>query len=176
MTRDERDNVILKNRGLVGYLYGRLYKNDLVQCEEENLIGEGYIGLIKAADSFDPSKNFKFATWATRCIQNQFFMYIRKVKKHYENTISMNTPIGTDNEITLEDALGENAEIDNTDELIACLDKAVVKSPKCMRKIIRERKEGKTQKQAAQIVGVSQSYVSRLIKNCKSKFEKEIDR
>lgn len=147
MTKAERDNVILKNRGLVGYLYGRLYKNDIVKCEEENLVGEGYIGLIKAADSFDPSKNFKFATWATRCIQNQFFMYIRKVSKHYEYTVSASTPIGINEnggEITLEDVLGGDMEIDNTDELMACLNKIVEKSPKCMKKIIRERKKGKT--------------------------------
>ena len=153
----------------------------------EDLISIGSIGLIKAVNTFKPDKNIKLATYASRCIENEILMYLRKtVNRKLE--VSIDEPLNIDwdgNELLLSDILGSepdivNAQIESEDEkytlnsIVASLSERE-KTITCMRYGLFGEKEH-TQKEVADMLGISQSYISRLekkiIENIKSKIEK----
>lgn len=153
----------------------------------EDLVSIGTIGLIKAVKTFCPSKNIKLATYASRCIENEILMFLRK-SSQYKNEISIDEPLNIDwdgNELLLSDILGTdedtvNGGIENEAEK-AILREAVERLPERERSIMKMRfglvdgKE-KTQKEVADIIGISQSYISRLEKRIIKKLRRELEK
>ena len=153
----------------------------------EDLISIGTIGLIKAINTFDPVKNIKLATYASRCIENEILMYLRRNSKT-KMEVSIDEPLNVDwdgNELLLSDILGTDDDVISRrleDEVeSALLGKAISKLTKREQMIIRLRfgignREGreKTQKEVADLLGISQSYISRLEKRIMKRLRKEI--
>ncbi|MBR2953178.1 MAG: RNA polymerase sporulation sigma factor SigK [Clostridia bacterium] len=174
ITGDEsaREKLIVHNLRLVVYL-AKKFENSGVGIDD--LISIGTIGLIKAVNTFSPEKNIKLATYASRCIENEILMYLRKIASQ-KMVVSLDEPLNTDwdgNELMLADVLGSDGdeisrEIEESDEkriLIQVIDAL----PKREKEIIEMRfglgeREELTQKQVADIMGISQSYISRLEK------------
>lgn len=153
----------------------------------EDLISIGTIGLIKAINTFNPTKKIKLATYASRCIENEILMYLRRNSKT-RMEVSIDEPLNVDwdgNELLLSDILGTDDDVISRrleDEVeIALLGKAISKLTKREQMIIRLRfgignREGreKTQKEVADLLGISQSYISRLEKRIMKRLRKEI--
>lgn len=155
----------------------------------EDLISIGTIGLIKAINTFNPTKNIKLATYASRCIENEILMYLRRNNKT-KLEVSIDEPLNVDwdgNELLLSDILGTDENIiskdmeDEVDKKLLRL--ALEKLSKRERMIIELRfglnsKDGeeKTQKEVADMMGISQSYISRLEKKIIRRLKKEIVR
>ena len=169
-----RDVLIEHNLRLVVYI-ARKFEVSTMTCSIEDLISIGTIGLIKAVNTYCPGKNIKLATYASRCIENEILMYLRKTG-NLRNEVSIEEPLNIDwdgNELLLSDVLDSGGdevgkEIEKEDE--AALLKAEVSrlSPRS-RKIIELRygfSGGRTytQKEVADLLGISQSYISRLEK------------
>ena len=178
-----RDRLITRNLRLVVYI-ARKFENSGVGIED--LISIGTIGLIKAVRTFSPSRNIKLATYASRCIENEILMYIRKNASH-KGDISIDEPLHMDwdgNELLLSDVLGsdENAvsrdlERDEDEKTIR---QAVAGLCERERIIIEMRyglsgRREMTQKEVADVLGISQSYISRLEKKIISRLKKEIE-
>ena len=153
----------------------------------EDLISIGTIGLIKAINTFDPVKNIKLATYASRCIENEILMYLRRNSKT-RMEVSIDEPLNVDwdgNELLLSDILGTDDDgisrkLEDKVE-IALLGKAISKLTKREQLIVQLRfglgnREGmeKTQKEVADLLGISQSYISRLEKRIMKRLRKEI--
>lgn len=153
----------------------------------EDLISIGTIGLIKAINTFNPVKNIKLATYASRCIENEILMYLRRNSKT-KMEVSIDEPLNVDwdgNELLLSDILGTDDDVISRrmeDEVeISLLAKAISKLSPREQTIIRLRfglnnpdgKE-KTQKEVADLLGISQSYISRLEKRIMKRLKKEI--
>lgn len=154
----------------------------------EDLISIGTIGLIKAINTFDPVKNIKLATYASRCIENEILMYLRRNSKT-KMEVSIDEPLNVDwegNELLLSDILGTENDIITKDienkvdrEL---LQDAMQKLSGRERRIVEMRfgilpeTEEKTQKEVADILGISQSYISRLEKKIMRRLKKEISK
>ncbi len=179
-----RTILIERNLRLVVYI-AKKFENSGIMVED--LVSVGTIGLIKAVNTFDPSKNIKLATYASRCIENEILMYLRRNNK-IKAEISFYEPLNTDwdgNELLLSDILGtENdmvynmieGEVDKQLLLIAL--KSLSNREK---EIVRLRfglngKTEKTQKQVADMLGISQSYISRLEKRIINRLKKEINK
>ena len=155
--------------------------------EAEDLISIGTIGLIKAINTFNPVKNIKLATYASRCIENEILMYLRRNSKT-KMEVSIDEPLNVDwdgNELLLSDILGTDEDVISRrleDEVeISLLSKAIRKLSPREQTIIRLRfglgKENaaeKTQKEVADLLGISQSYISRLEKRIMKRLKKEI--
>jgi len=151
----------------------------------EDLISIGTIGLIKAINTYDSTKNIKLATYASRCIENEILMYMRKTNNQ-KVECSLDEPLNVDwdgNELLLSDILGtdENSVMENleTEEEIKIVRKAVSNLNDRERMIIDLRfglsgKEEKTQKEVADMLGISQSYISRLEKKILKRLKKGI--
>ncbi|MDY3661298.1 MAG: sigma-70 family RNA polymerase sigma factor, partial [Ruminococcus bovis] len=141
----------------------------------DDLISIGTIGLIKAVNTFSPERSIKLATYASRCIENEILMYLRKTS-NMKNEVSIEEPLNTDwdgNELLLCDILGSEADIVNKDieqELEKKLLLQAVDKLNSREKLIMEMRFGLnskkefTQKQVADELGISQSYISRLEK------------
>lgn len=179
-----RDELIEHNLRLVVYIAKR-YENTGVDIED--LISIGTIGLIKAVGSFDAEKNIKLATYASRCIENEILMHLRKVSRT-RGEISLDEPLNTDwegNTLLLSDILGTEADvvykdIENEEETEILLKAFEVLSPR-ERQIIKMRfgilgTEKKTQKEIADLMGISQSYISRLEKRVMLKLRVEMEK
>ena len=151
----------------------------------EDLISIGTIGLIKGINTFKPDKNIKLATYASRCIENEILMYLRRSNK-LKGEISIDEPLNQDgdgNELLLSDILGTEEDITSRrieDEVDKALLKiSIEKLSKRERNIMELRfgfsnGEEKTQKEVADMLGISQSYISRLEKKIINKMKKEI--
>ena len=153
----------------------------------EDLISIGTIGLIKAINTFDPIKNIKLATYASRCIENEILMYLRRNSKT-KMEVSIDEPLNVDwdgNELLLSDILGTDEDVISRhleDEVeISLLTKAINKLSPREQTIIRlrfglgrEDHREKTQKEVADFLGISQSYISRLEKRIMKRLKKEI--
>jgi len=141
----------------------------------EDLVSIGTIGLIKAVNTFCPSKKIKLATYASRCIENEILMFLRKASQ-YRNDLSIDEPLNIDydgNELLLSDILGTDDDIVNkgieSEAEREMLRMAVAELGKREREIMEMRFgliDGKehTQKEVADLIGISQSYISRLEK------------
>lgn len=177
--------LIERNLRLVVYI-ARKFENTGINVED--LISIGTIGLIKAINTFKPDKNIKLATYASRCIENEILMYLRR-NTRIKTEISIDEPLNVDwegNELLLSDILGTEVDIiyrnieDEVDRDL--LSKAMEKLNGREKKIVELRfglsSDGneKTQKEVADMLGISQSYISRLEKKIISRLKKEISR
>lgn len=183
-SQQARASLIEHNLRLVVYI---AQKFDNTGVGMEDLISIGTIGLIKAINTFNPVKNIKLATYASRCIENEILMYLRRNSKT-KMEVSIDEPLNVDwdgNELLLSDILGtDDDEISRRleDEVeIRLLGKAISKLSPREQTIIKlrfglGRHEGreKTQKEVADLLGISQSYISRLEKRIMKRLKKEI--
>ena len=179
-----RATLIERNLRLVVYI-ARKFENTGVYVED--LISVGTIGLIKAVNTFNPEKKIKLATYASRCIENEILMYLRRNSK-IKAEISFYEPLNIDwdgNELLLSDILGtENDTVYNLieDEVDKQLLAMALKSLNDREKEIVRLRFGlngtreKTQKEVADMLGISQSYISRLEKKIIKRLKKEISR
>ena len=177
-------NVLIEhNLRLVVYI---AKKFDNTGVGVEDLISIGTIGLIKAINTFNPAKNIKLATYASRCIENEILMYLRRNNKT-RMEVSIDEPLNVDwdgNELLLSDILGTDEDIIyrdiETEVEKNLLKKAVEKLSERERTIVELRfglnARGKelTQKEVADLLGISQSYISRLEKKIMKRLKKEI--
>jgi len=177
-----RKELIERNLRLVVYI---AKKYDGSVPDNSDLISIGAIGLIKAVNNFKPDKNIKLATFASRCIENEILMYLRKmVRKKCE--VSLDEPINTDgegNELLLSDVLGTDPEeiyqqAEKRSE-IEFLYKSLEKLNDREKLILKLRyglngTEERTQKEIADMLGISQSYISRLEKKVLAKLKKDL--
>lgn len=176
-----REQLIEHNLRLVVYLAKRFENTGL---ELEDLVSVGTIGLIKAVGSFEADKKIKLATYASRCIENEILMYLRKVVRR-KLEVSLDEPLNIDgegNELLLGDILSASgdvySEIENTVEKQLLLE-SISHLTKREQQIVFMRfgidgREEKTQKEVADLLGISQSYISRLEKKIISRLKKEI--
>ena len=174
--------LIQRNLRLVVYI---ARKFDNTGVDSDDLISIGTIGLIKAINSFKTDKNIKLATYASRCIENEILMYLRRTAR-LKSEVSFDEPLNTDfegNELLLSDVLGTSAdsvygEIESSAEKEQ-LKEALKKLTERERKIMFLRfglggGEEMTQKDVADLLGISQSYISRLEKKIILRLKKEI--
>lgn len=182
--RQAKEKLIVHNLRLVVYI---ARKFDTAPTGIEDLISIGTIGLIKAVNTFCPERNIKLATYASRCIENEILMHLRKVSSR-RNEISIDEPLNTDwdgNELLLSDVLGSEPdevgrEIEQEDERHQ-LNGFVRGLPPRERQIMEMRfgmngYPEYTQKQVADTLGISQSYISRLEKRIIVKLKKQIEK
>ena len=177
-----RSTMIERNLRLVVYI-ARKFENTGISIED--LISIGTIGLIKAVNSFDPDKNIKLATYASRCIENEILMVLRKSSR-MKLEVSFDEPLNTDwdgNELLLSDVLGTEPDLVSRD-----LDNAIekemlysaIKNLSQREKNIVNLRYGlghekeHTQKEVADMMGISQSYISRLEKRIIEKLKDEM--
>ena len=181
--KEARSNLIEHNLRLVVYI---AKKFDNTGVGVEDLISIGTIGLIKAINTFNPLKNIKLATYASRCIENEILMCLRKNNKK-KSEVSFDEPLNVDldgNELLLSDVLGtDNDEIYKIIEeeidknlLFMALDKLSYREKQIMelRFGLSTKGKEKTQKEVANILGISQSYISRLEKKIIFRLKKEM--
>lgn len=181
-----KKQLIEHNLRLVVYL-AKKFENTGV-CVED-LISIGTIGLIKGINTFNPEKKIKLATYASRCIENEILMYLRR-NNRVKLEVSFDEPLNTDwdgNELLLSDILGTDEDVIykdlETEVEISLLKKAMLSLNERERQIIElrfgvNRVENKelTQKEVADILGISQSYISRLEKKIMGRLKKEIQK
>ena len=177
-----RGRLIEHNLRLVVYI-ARRFENTGVGIED--LISIGTIGLIKAVETYKPAKNIKLATYASRCIENEILMHLRK-NANRRGEVSLDEPLNTDwdgNELLLSDVLGTDSDSiekpieDDVDRDL--LFTAITHLSERERTIITMRfgldgRRERTQKEVADLLGISQSYISRLEKRIIDRLKKEI--
>ncbi len=170
-SREARNTLIEHNLRLVAHIVKK-YSN--IPCDSDDLVSIGTIGLIKAIDSFDNSKNTKLSSYASRCIENEILMYFRSRRKNALD-ISLDDTIDTDkdgNALTLIDILADEVDIPEQTAIKINSEKAaqyLQDLPDREREIIVMRfgldgSDALTQKQIASMLGISRSYVSRIEK------------
>ena len=179
----EARNVLIEhNLRLVAYI-ARRFENTGINIED--LISIGTIGLIKAVGTYQPAKSIKLATYASRCIENEILMYLRK-NANRRGEVSLDEPLNTDwdgNELLLSDVLGTESDViekpleDDVDRDL--LLRAVAQLPQRERTIITMRfglggGRERTKKEVADLLGISQSYISRLEKRIIHRLKREI--
>lgn len=179
-----RQTLIERNLRLVVYI-ARRFENTGVNIED--LISIGTIGLIKAIGTFRADRNIKLATYSSRCIENEILMHIRKISGQ-KTEVSLDEPINTDwdgNELLLSDVLGTDGDTvmrpmeDDVDHQL--LRQALERLPEREKQIVTMRfglsgGTEKTQKEVAELMGISQSYISRLEKRIMLRLRREISR
>ena len=178
-----RKKLIVHNLRLVVYIAKKFESTGI---GIEDLVSIGTIGLIKAVNTFCPEKNIKFATYASRCIENEILMFLRK-SSQYRNDLSIDEPLNVDydgNELLLSDILGTDDDIVNkgieTEAEREILRGAVSELCDREREIMEMRfglVTGKemTQKEVADMIGISQSYISRLEKRIIKKLRVKLE-
>ena len=179
---EAKAKLIEHNLRLVVYI-ARKFDNTGVDVED--LISVGTIGLIKAVNSFAPEKNIKLATYASRCIENEILMHLRRVVR-LKSEVSLEEPLNVDfegNELLISDVLGTDPDLVSKN-LESSVEKqllwdALARLSGREKTIMEMRfglsgKEEKTQKEVADLMGISQSYISRLEKKIICRLKKEI--
>lgn len=179
-----KEELIVHNLRLVVYI---AKKFETAGANIEDLISIGTIGLIKAVNTFNPDKNIKLATYASRCIENEILMFLRK-SSQLKNEVSIDEPLNTDwdgNELLLCDVLGSDSDIINRDienelECNLLLDAVSNLNPReCLIMELRFGLNGRkehTQKEVADYLGISQSYISRLEKKIIKRLKRELEK
>lgn len=178
-----KEKLITHNLRLVVYISKKFESTGI---GIEDLISIGTIGLIKAVNTFNPEKNIKLATYASRCIENEILMYLRKTAQQ-RNEVSIDEPLNVDwdgNELLLSDVLGtdgeevgQRLEYETEKRLLV----EAVNSLKGREKLIMQLRfgliDGKemTQKEVADVVGISQSYISRLEKRILKQLRRNLE-
>ena len=182
--RAAREKLIEHNLRLVAHLAKKYYS---VSKDTDDLISVGTVGLIKGIDSFNSEKNYRLVTYISRCIENEILMYLRRTNKT-KLEVSIDEPLNVDwdgNELLLSDILGTDNDViskDIEDEIDRkMLNKAMEILSEREKLIIRLRfgiggdgNEEKTQKEVADLLGISQSYISRLEKKIIHRLKREI--
>jgi len=177
-----KNQLIERNLRLVVYI-ARRFENTGINIED--LISIGTIGLIKAVDTYKPAKSIKLATYSSKCIENEILMYLRKTASQ-KAELSIDEPLNTDwdgNELLLSDVLGTDSDLvmrpieADVDRQLLC--QALARLTQRERYIIPLRfglggRQERTQKEVADELGISQSYISRLEKRIISRLKKEI--
>lgn len=181
---EHKDLLVVHNLRLVVYI---ARKYECPTATTEDLVSIGTIGLMKAVNTFDYTKNIKLATYASRCIENEILMYLRKAGNS-KIELSFDEPLSTDwdgNEMTLRDVLGtepdeisQNIEYEDEKKLLR---KIISNLPEKEKNIMNRRFglngcKALTQKQLADELSISQSYISRLEKRIISNLRKEFDK
>lgn len=179
---EHRELLITHNLRLVVYI---AKKFEGCATSTEDLVSIGTIGLMKAVKTFDPCKNIKLATYASRCIENEILMHLRKISNS-KFEMSFDEPLSVDwdgNELTLRDVLGSepdeiSSDIEYNDEK-ALLLKIILELPEKERELMKKRfgilgETEHTQKELADLMGISQSYISRLEKRIISKIKTQM--
>ena len=183
-SEEAKQKLIEHNLRLVVYI-AKKFENTGVDIED--LISIGSIGLIKAINSFKGDKNIKIATYSSRCIENEILMYLRKISKQ-KNEVSIDEPVNTDgdgNELLITDlvALEDNTPVKDMEQnfekemLWKILNKLNEREKEIM--LMRYGLNGleeKTQKEVADDLGISQSYISRLEKKILNQIKKEMQK
>ena len=179
---EARARLIEHNLRLVVYI-ARRFENTGINIED--LISIGTIGLIKAVGTFKSDRNIKLATYASRCIENEILMHIRKIAGQ-KAEVSLDEPINTDwdgNELLLSDVLGTDGDIVmrpmEEDAEQQLLREALARLPERERRIVSLRfglggRPEKTQKEVADLLGISQSYISRLEKRIMQRLRRDL--
>ncbi len=179
-----REPLITHNLRLVVYIAKKFETNG---ASVEDLISIGTIGLIKAVNTFSPERNIKLATYASRCIENEILMYLRK-STQLKNEVSIDEPLNVDwdgNELLLSDILGSENDVinKNIEQEADCLilNNAVESLKDRERKIMQLRfglngNKEHTQKEVAVLLNISQSYISRLEKKIIKKLKKDLSK
>lgn len=179
-----KQELIVHNLRLVVYI-SKKFESSSVPVED--LVSIGTIGLIKAVNTYKPEKNIKLATYASRCIENEILMHLRKISSQ-RTEISIEEPLNVDwdgNELLLSDILGSDADIvnkniENEDEKRVLID--LIKNLHGRERDIMIMRYGllgneeKTQKEVADLLGISQSYISRLEKRILKKLRKDMEK
>lgn len=181
--RDARDQLVRHNLRLVAHVCKKYYA---ATSNQDDLISIGTIGLIKAVNTFEPTKNIKLATYASRCIENEILMYLRKSSNRRQDA-SIDEPLNTDNdgnELLLMDVLTSDQpqvgeELERNAEH-AALHRAVARLTPRERRIMElrfglNRETEHTQKEVADQLGISQSYISRLEKRIIRDLRKQLE-
>ena len=179
-----RQQLIIHNLRLVVYI---AKKFESPSCSVEDLISIGTIGLIKAVNTFSPDRNIKLATYASRCIENEILMFLRKTIQ-LKNEVSIDEPLNTDwdgNELLLCDILGSDVDTVNINiekeleiqQLLLAVSKLSERESTIMelRFGLNGQKEH-TQKQVADMLGISQSYISRLEKKIIDRLKNDLEK
>jgi len=181
---EAKQELIVHNLRLVVYI-ARKFENSGIGVED--LVSIGTIGLIKAVNTFCPERGIKLATYASRCIENEILMHMRKCQNH-KNEVSIDEPLNIDwdgNELLLSDILGTDVDAINRpieqDIEKTILLETVDKLAEREKQIMQLRfglldGEERTQKEVAEIIGISQSYISRLEKRIVKRLKKELER
>lgn len=178
-----REKLITHNLRLVVYISKKFESTGI---GIEDLVSIGTIGLIKAVNTFNPNKNIKLATYASRCIENEILMYLRKTTQQ-RNEISIDEPLNIDwdgNELLLSDVIGTDTDevsqrIESETEKMLLI--RAVNGLKGRERMIMQMRFGlnngkeMTQKEVADVVGISQSYISRLEKRILKELKKELE-
>ena len=179
---EARQTLVERNLRLVVYI-AKKFENTGIGIED--LISIGTIGLMKAINTFNTDKNIKLATYASRCIENEILMYLRRSNR-IKGEVSIDEPLNQDgdgNELLLSDILGTEPDITSRgieDEVDKVLLKASIEKLSNRERNIMELRFGfisgeeKTQKEVADMLGISQSYISRLEKKIMNKMKKDI--
>lgn len=179
-----KEQLIERNLRLVVYI-ARRFENTGVDLDD--LVSVGTVGLIKAVNSFDANKNIKLATYASRCIENEILMHLRRTVK-LKSEVSFDEPLNTDwegNELVLSDVMGTDGDIVykkiETGVETELLEIALTKLNTREREIMELRYglnggEEKTQREVADMLGISQSYISRLEKKIIVRLKKEFSK
>jgi len=181
---EAKNQLIVHNLRLVVYI-AKKFENTGIGVED--LVSIGTIGLIKAVNTFCPSKNIKLATYASRCIENEILMYLRK-SSGLKNEVSIDEPLNIDcdgNELLLSDVLGNDNDVIHQNlekDVDRCLLEDAISHLSSRERKIMEMRFGlcdgteRTQKEVADTLGISQSYISRLEKRIITRLRKEIER
>lgn len=179
-----REKLIVHNLRLVVYIAKKFESSG---TNVEDFISIGTIGLIKAVNTFSPERNIKLATYASRCIENEILMFLRKTSQ-LKHEVSIDEPLNTDwdgNELLLCDVLGSDPDVINRGIESRLESKLLLEAVSKLNKreceIMELRfglngKKEHTQKQVADILGISQSYISRLEKKIIKRLRVEMDR
>ncbi|MBQ3969357.1 MAG: RNA polymerase sporulation sigma factor SigE [Clostridia bacterium] len=181
---DARQPLITHNLRLVVYIAKKFESSS---ASVEDLISIGTIGLIKAVNTFRPEKNIKLATYASRCIENEILMFLRK-SSQLKNEVSIDEPLNVDwdgNELLLSDVLGSDPDVVNADLEQQVEYKLVLSAVEHLSKRERQIMElrfglhgagAHTQKEVADMLGISQSYISRLEKKIIKKLKYDLEK
>lgn len=167
------DKLVTDNMRLVYFCYGKLKKNSLTIRYKDDLISEGMLGLIKAANSFDADRKTKFVTYAIMCIRNQMLMFIRSLNKCIPYEVSLFKPIGHDRcgaELCLADVIVDRSQLQEDLLLRMELKEFKAKQKPIEQKILSALGIGYKQIEIAAAIGFSQSYVSRRIRKMRVDF------
>ena len=160
-------------------VYAVLGKMNLVADKEfEDLVQEGFLGLVKACDTYDPSRGFKFSTYACTCIRNNILMYLRTRRRQSKlRTISFDTfiknPIDSQESIRLADLLEDPGASVDSKVATSLLIEALKSERPLYKTILRLTYEGYNQSEIGERLGVSQAYVSRTQKKLRSQYKEE---
>lgn len=179
-----RQKLIEHNLRLVAHIAKKYYADE---NDRDDLVSIGTVGLIKAVDSFDPTKGIRLSSYASRCIENEILMYLRKTAQ-LKNEISLDDPLNVDwdgNELLLSDLLGSDPDIVNRgieqesekQTLLRAVEKLDPREKQIMElRFGLNRQKEHTQKEVADALGISQSYISRLEKRILHRLKTEMEK